>query len=53
MNKLRHVGTLEYSNLFNTHADAHIHRVSYLISGQYMIINVFLIFFLSFSLSLN
>ena len=33
MNKLQHVGTLKYNNLFNTHADTHIQRVGYIISG--------------------
>ena len=33
MNKLQHVGTLEYNNLFNTHADTHIQRVGYIIGG--------------------
>ena len=51
--QLQHVGTLKYINLFATHADTHIQRVGYIISGQYMILNVFLPFFLSFSLSLN
>ena len=33
MNKLQHVGTLKYNNLFNTHTDTHIQRVSYIING--------------------
>ena len=33
MNKLQHMGTLKYNNLFNTHADTHIRRVGYIISG--------------------
>ena len=33
MNKLQHVGTLKYNNLFNTLADTHIQRVGYIISG--------------------
>ena len=44
---------IKYINLFTTHADTHIQRIGYIISGQYMILNIFLPFFLSFSLSLN
>ena len=51
--QLQHLGTLKYINLFTTHADTHIQRVGYIISGQCMILNDFLPFFLSFSLSLN
>ena len=50
---LQHVGALKYINLFTTHADTHIQRVGYIINGQYMILNDFLPFFISFSLSLN
>ena len=53
MNKLQHMGTLKYNNLFNIHADTHIQRVGYIINGQYITINVFLPFFLFFRLSLN
>ena len=51
--QLQRVGTLKYINFFTIHVDTHIQRVSYIISRQYMILNVFLPFFLSFSLSLN
>ncbi len=40
--QLQQVGTLTYINLFTTHADTNIQRVGYIISGQYMILNVFL-----------
>ena len=43
--KLQHVGTLKYINLFTTHVDTHIQRVGYIINGQYININVFLLFF--------
>ena len=43
--QLQHVGTLKYINLFTIHADTYIQRVGYIISGQYMILNVFLPFF--------
>ena len=33
MNKLQHMGTLEYNNLFTTHADTHIQRIGYIING--------------------
>ena len=47
------MGTWKYINLFTSDVDTHIQRVGYIISGQYVILNVFLPFFLSFSLSLN
>ena len=33
INKLQHVGTLKYNNLFNIHADTLIQRFGYIISG--------------------
>ena len=33
MNKLQHVGTLKYINLFYTHVDTHIQHVGYIIGG--------------------
>ena len=51
--QLQHVEILKYINLLTTHADTHIPSVGYIISGQYMILNVFLPFFLFFNLSLN
>ena len=53
MNRLQHVGKSKYDNLFNTHADTHLQRVSYIINGWYITINVFLPFFLFLRLSLN
>ena len=33
MNKFQHVETLKYDKAFNIHADTHIQRVGYIISG--------------------